>query len=68
MSKYASACANQGYEIVMIGHKGHPEVEGTMGQADGGMYLVENVDRRLAARVPGNVPATWPMSRRPRSR
>ncbi|MEW9899180.1 4-hydroxy-3-methylbut-2-enyl diphosphate reductase [Chitinivorax sp. PXF-14] len=30
-----------GFEIVMIGHKGHPEVEGTMGQADGGMYLVE---------------------------
>jgi 4-hydroxy-3-methylbut-2-enyl diphosphate reductase len=30
-----------GYEIVMIGHKGHPEVEGTMGQASGGMYLVE---------------------------
>lgn len=33
-----------GREIVMIGHKGHPEVEGTMGQADGGMYLVETVD------------------------
>ncbi len=32
----------QGYEIVMIGHKGHPEVEGTMGQATGRMYLVEN--------------------------
>ncbi|HNH35435.1 MAG TPA: 4-hydroxy-3-methylbut-2-enyl diphosphate reductase [Rhodocyclaceae bacterium] len=32
----------QGREVVMIGHKGHPEVEGTMGQADGGMYLVEN--------------------------
>ncbi len=31
-------------EIVMIGHKGHPEVEGTMGQSDGGMYLVETVD------------------------
>lgn len=31
----------QGREIVMIGHKGHPEVEGTMGQAEGGMYLVE---------------------------
>ncbi|MDD5364431.1 MAG: 4-hydroxy-3-methylbut-2-enyl diphosphate reductase [Gallionellaceae bacterium] len=30
-----------GYEIVMIGHKGHPEVEGTMGQADGGIFLVE---------------------------
>ncbi|SFM97464.1 4-hydroxy-3-methylbut-2-enyl diphosphate reductase [Formivibrio citricus] len=34
---------DQGYEIVMIGHKGHPEVEGTMGQAPGGMLLVENV-------------------------
>jgi 4-hydroxy-3-methylbut-2-enyl diphosphate reductase len=33
----------QGYEIVMIGHKGHPEVEGTMGQATGPMYLVECV-------------------------
>ena len=32
----------QGYEIVMIGHKGHPEVEGTMGQATGPMYLVES--------------------------
>lgn len=28
-------------EIVMIGHKGHPEVEGTLGQSNGGMYLVE---------------------------
>ena len=28
-------------EIVMIGHQGHPEVEGTMGQSEGGMYLVE---------------------------
>jgi 4-hydroxy-3-methylbut-2-enyl diphosphate reductase len=32
-----------GREIVMIGHRGHPEVEGTMGQAAGGMYLVETV-------------------------
>ncbi|MDR0775526.1 MAG: 4-hydroxy-3-methylbut-2-enyl diphosphate reductase [Azonexus sp.] len=31
-------------EVVMIGHKGHPEVEGTMGQSEGGMYLVETVD------------------------
>ena len=30
-----------GMEIVMIGHKGHPEVEGTMGQSEQGMYLVE---------------------------
>jgi 4-hydroxy-3-methylbut-2-enyl diphosphate reductase len=32
---------DRGYEIVMIGHKGHPEVEGTLGQAKDGMYLVE---------------------------
>ena len=31
-----------GLEIIMIGHKGHPEVEGTMGQSEGGMYLVED--------------------------
>ena len=31
-----------GQEIVMIGHKGHPEVEGTMGQSNTGMYLVED--------------------------
>lgn len=35
---------DQGREIVMIGHKGHPEVEGTMGQLHGGMYLVESVE------------------------
>ncbi|UTY60767.1 4-hydroxy-3-methylbut-2-enyl diphosphate reductase [Massilia sp. erpn] len=33
----------QGCEIVMIGHDGHPEVEGTMGQTEAGMYLVETV-------------------------
>jgi len=31
----------KGREIIMIGHRGHPEVEGTMGQSEGGMYLVE---------------------------
>ena len=31
-------------EIIMIGHQGHPEVEGTMGQSEGGMYLVETVE------------------------
>lgn len=30
------------YEIIMIGHKGHPEVEGTMGQVDGGIHLIEH--------------------------
>jgi 4-hydroxy-3-methylbut-2-enyl diphosphate reductase len=34
----------EGREIIMIGHDGHPEVEGTMGQAEEGMYLVETVD------------------------
>ncbi|MEW5768781.1 MAG: 4-hydroxy-3-methylbut-2-enyl diphosphate reductase [Pseudomonadota bacterium] len=33
-----------GLEIVMIGHKGHPEVEGTMGQSEGGMYLVDDIE------------------------
>jgi 4-hydroxy-3-methylbut-2-en-1-yl diphosphate reductase len=31
-------------EVIMIGHKGHPEVEGTMGQSEGGMYLVETAE------------------------
>ena len=35
---------DQGREIVMIGHRGHPEVEGTMGQSEGGMHLVEGPD------------------------
>jgi len=35
---------NEGYQIIMIGHRGHPEVEGTMGQSEGGMYLVETTE------------------------
>jgi len=35
--------AREGYEFVMIGHQGHPEVEGTMGQLDQGIMLVETV-------------------------
>jgi 4-hydroxy-3-methylbut-2-en-1-yl diphosphate reductase len=35
--------AREGFEFIMIGHKGHPEVEGTMGQLDGGIHLVEDV-------------------------
>jgi 4-hydroxy-3-methylbut-2-enyl diphosphate reductase len=34
--------AREGYEFIMIGHKGHPEVEGTMGQLDRGIHLVED--------------------------
>jgi 4-hydroxy-3-methylbut-2-enyl diphosphate reductase len=33
----------EGYDFVMIGHKGHPEVEGTMGQLSEGIFLVEDV-------------------------
>ena len=35
--------AKEGYEFIMIGHMGHPEVEGTMGQLDRGIHLVEDV-------------------------
>ena len=40
----------EGYEIVMIGHRGHPESEGTMGQATKGMHLVETVEDVAALR------------------
>ena len=39
-----SKMLREGYEIVMIGHRGHPESEGTMGQSESGMHLVETVD------------------------
>jgi 4-hydroxy-3-methylbut-2-enyl diphosphate reductase len=44
----------QGFEVIMIGHAGHVEVEGTMGQAPGKMYLVETVEdvQRLEVRDP----------------
>ena len=44
-------------EIIMIGHAGHPEVEGTMGQVAGDMYLVESVEEvdRLQVKDPGNL-------------
>jgi len=46
-----SKMRDKGYEIVMIGHKGHPEVEGTLGQSDGGMYLVETPEDVAALEV-----------------
>lgn len=39
-----SMMRKEGREIIVIGHSGHPEVEGTMGQSDTGMYLVESVE------------------------
>jgi 4-hydroxy-3-methylbut-2-enyl diphosphate reductase len=46
-----------GNEIVMIGHRGHPEAEGTMGQSEAGMYLVETVEdvAKLQVRDPGRL-------------
>ncbi len=41
----------EGREVIMIGHRGHPEVEGTLGQADDGMYLVESVEDVQALQV-----------------
>ena len=43
--------AAEGLEVVMIGHAGHPEVEGTMGQLDGGIYLVEDESQAGRLRV-----------------
>ena len=42
--------SKEGYEFIMVGHKGHPEVEGTMGQLHEGIYLVE--DEADVATVP----------------
>src|SRR3954463_5078126 len=48
-----SKMLRDGYEIVMIGHRGHPEAEGTMGQASHGMHLVETVED-VAALAPAS--------------
>ncbi len=45
--------AREGFEFIMIGHKGHPEVEGTMGQLSEGIYLVEQVEDVAAVRPRG---------------
>jgi 4-hydroxy-3-methylbut-2-enyl diphosphate reductase len=45
-----SKMRRNGFEVVMIGHAGHPEVEGTMGQADDGIYLIESAED--VARLP----------------
>ena len=52
-----SKMREQGREVVMIGHAGHPEVEGTMGQSEGGIYLVESTAdvAQLEVRHPANL-------------
>ena len=46
-----SRMRREGRDVVMIGHAGHPEVQGTMGQADDGIHLVESVDDVARLRV-----------------
>jgi len=41
----------RGTEVVLIGHQGHPEVEGTMGQADSGMHLIEEPEDVASLKV-----------------
>ena len=43
--------AAKGYDIILIGHKGHPEVEGTLGQIPGNIFLVSTVDDIAALEV-----------------
>jgi 4-hydroxy-3-methylbut-2-enyl diphosphate reductase len=49
----------EGMHIIMIGHRGHPEVEGTMGQAPDGIQLVENVKDVEALDIPANDPIAY---------
>ncbi len=42
----------EGYQFIMIGHKGHPEVEGTMGQLSEGIHLVEDADDVQRVQIP----------------
>jgi hypothetical protein len=58
--------AEDGYTIVLIGHSGHEEVEGTMGEAPDHIVLVETEDDVAASRSP--IPSASPTSRRPRCR
>ena len=44
-----------GRDVVLIGHAGHPEVEGTMGQSDGGIHLVETVEDVARLEIPEGV-------------
>ncbi|MEO8101732.1 MAG: 4-hydroxy-3-methylbut-2-enyl diphosphate reductase [Betaproteobacteria bacterium] len=49
----------EGFEVVMIGHEGHPEVEGTMGQSEAGMYLVETADDVAKLVIPADTRLTY---------
>ncbi len=55
----AKRFAADGYEIVLIGHKGHEEVEGTSGQAPGKVTLVENSEQADNLEFPPNTKVAW---------
>ncbi len=49
----------EGREIIMIGHQGHPEVEGTMGQSESGMHLVETIDDVARLQLSDSTPLAY---------
>jgi 4-hydroxy-3-methylbut-2-en-1-yl diphosphate reductase len=49
----------QGRTVVFIGHAGHPEVEGTLGQIDGELHLVENEDDVEGLSIPAGAPIAY---------
>jgi 4-hydroxy-3-methylbut-2-enyl diphosphate reductase len=50
---------SKGRALVLIGHAGHPEVEGTMGQVPGPVLLVQNVDDVAALTLPTDTPVAY---------
>src|SRR5277367_3450757 len=50
---------SKGRNLILIGHAGHPEVEGTMGQVPGPVLLVQNVDDVAALTLPSDVPVAY---------
>src|SRR5919201_4735424 len=49
----------KGRTLVLIGHAGHPEVEGTMGQVPGPVYLVQSVEDVAALSLPADTPVAY---------
>jgi len=50
---------SKGRSLILIGHEGHPEVVGTMGQIDGPVLLVQNVEEVAALRLPEDTPLAY---------
>jgi 4-hydroxy-3-methylbut-2-en-1-yl diphosphate reductase len=50
---------SKGRSLILIGHEGHPEVVGTMGQIDGPVILVQNVDEVAALKLPADTPLAY---------